>query len=206
MHSVARRVLCVFLLMFALPALAQADADERPNTSTLLGMVRHTHRSLPLADVIVTACSLSLQGALMAVTDAQGSYRIPQLPPGDYTLTFDKEGFKVHTRSDLQLRLDKTLQVDVELLTAPPEEPIRVFGVAPTIDQGCTQSRTVELDLEFIKRITRPRDWACETRSFEHSGPKCPEPRMSLNGPPFSILPSLPLGHSRLFPVPPPAR
>ncbi|MFP2960835.1 carboxypeptidase-like regulatory domain-containing protein [Myxococcus sp. 1LA] len=207
MHLFVRSVLCVFPLMFALPALAQSDADAHPNTGTFVGTVRHTDQSLPLADVIVTATSDNLQGELMVSTDAEGRYRIPQLPPGDYTLTFEKEGFKAHTRSGVQLRLNRTRQVDVELLTAPPEEPVRVIGDPPSIERGST-SMEVNVDREFIKRIAvaRPRDWACEPRSFEHSGPKCPEPRMSLNGPPSSILPSLPLGYSRLFPVPPPAR
>ncbi|WP_255208410.1 MULTISPECIES: carboxypeptidase-like regulatory domain-containing protein [unclassified Myxococcus] len=157
MHLFARSVLCFFPLMFALPALAQVDADAHPNTSTFVGRVRHTHQSLPLADVIVTARSPSLQGELMVSTDAEGRYRIPQLPPGDYTLTFEKEGYKVHTRSAVQLRLNRTRQVDVELLTAPPEEPVRVIGVPPTIDQSCTLSPGVELGPDFIKRTRDAR-------------------------------------------------
>ena len=157
MHSVARSVLCIFLLLFAIPALAQSAAGANPNTSTLIGTVRNAHQRRPIADVFVTASSPSLQGELRVSTDAQGSYRIPQLPPGDYTLTFEKEGFKVHTRSAVQLRLNRTRQVDVELLTAPPEEPVRVIGVPPTIDQGCTLSPGVELGPDFIKRTRDAR-------------------------------------------------
>ncbi len=43
-------------------------------------------------------------------------YRIPQLPPGIYTLRFEKEAFQPYSRADITLRLDRTIRVNVELL------------------------------------------------------------------------------------------
>ncbi|WNG57644.1 carboxypeptidase regulatory-like domain-containing protein [Archangium gephyra] len=69
----------------------------------------------PVTEVVVTATSPSLQGEKVVVTDAQGQYRIPQLPPGVYSLRFEKESFEPFTRGDIQLRLDRTGRVNVEL-------------------------------------------------------------------------------------------
>ncbi|WP_426756025.1 carboxypeptidase-like regulatory domain-containing protein [Myxococcus sp. Y35] len=206
MHSFSRSALGLLLLLFALPVLAQSDACDHPNTSTLIGVVRNAHQRRPIADVIVTARSPSLQGELMVSTDAEGSYYLPQLPPGEYTLTFEKEGFEAYTRSAIQLPLNRIIGVDVELLAAAPEEPVRVRSSPPAVDVGAS-TVCVNVDQEFLKRIAVPFDPCDRTGAsipFEHSGPKCPEPHVSLNGSPSSILPSRPLGFSRPFPVPPP--
>lgn len=152
MQSFARGALCVFLLGLTLPAQAQADADEIPNTSTFIGTVRHTPQNLPLADVVVTATSPNLHGELMVSTDAHGRYRLPELPPGKYTLKFEKEGFQVYTRLAIPLGLDQTLRINAKLLAAPPEEPIRVIRPPPSTDLGFAPI-DVKVDPEFIQRI-----------------------------------------------------
>lgn len=85
-------------------------------SSTIIGTVISAQSRQPLPDVVVTATSPNLQGEQTVVTDAQGNYRIPQLPPGVYTLRFEDEGFKPYARSDIQLRLNRTIRVNVELL------------------------------------------------------------------------------------------
>ncbi|QQR44508.1 von Willebrand factor type A domain-containing protein [Myxococcus xanthus] len=206
MHSVARSVLSVFLLLFAFPSLAQPDAGGHPNTSTVIGTVRNAYRRVPVANAVVTASSPNLQGELRVSTDAQGSYRIPQLPPGDYTLTFEKEGFKPYTRSAIQLRLNRTTRVDVELLAAASEEPGRVITAPPTIDVGST-TMGVNIDQEFIKRIAvaRPGGKGGVTRSYESLAerPTSGHAGVAINGPPYSILPSESL--SRAAPPAPPS-
>ncbi|WNZ62221.1 carboxypeptidase-like regulatory domain-containing protein [Myxococcus sp. MxC21-1] len=128
MSSSARSVLCVFLLLFALPVLAQSDDCEHPNPSIILGTVRNAHERRPMTDVFVTARSPNLQGELSVSTNAQGRYGIPQLPPGEYTLTFEKEGFQAYTRLAIQLHPNRIIVVGVELLAAAPEEPVRVIA------------------------------------------------------------------------------
>ncbi|NOK01533.1 MULTISPECIES: von Willebrand factor type A domain-containing protein [Myxococcus] len=195
MHSVARSVLCVFLLLFALPALAQPDAGTNPNTSTIIGTVLNSNKRPPLADVTVTASSPSLQGELKTVTDAQGRYRISGLPAGDYTLTFEKQGFKPYTRSSIQLRRDRTIVVNVELLPEVMDEEVSIVGAPPTIDVGST-TMGVNVDQEFIKRIAvaRPGGRTGATRVYEPPDAMSRPHGVSLNGPPSSILPSQPLG------------
>jgi len=136
--------------------------------SVIVGTVVSAESKKPVSDVVVTATSPNLQGEQVVVTDAQGQYRIPQLPPGIYTLRFDKESFKPFSRAEVQLRLDRTIRVNVELLPESFTEVIEVTAKPPTIDVGST-STGVNVDQDFIKRIAvnRPGGKAGATRSFE---------------------------------------
>ncbi|NBD07860.1 TonB-dependent receptor [Corallococcus silvisoli] len=137
-------------------------------SSVIIGTVLNTEDKKPAADVVVTATSPNLQGEQTVVTDAQGNYRIPQLPPGTYTLRFEKETFKPYARPEIQLLLNRTIRVNVELLPDSFTQTVDVIGTPPTIDVGST-SQGVNVDQEFIKRIAvaRPGGKAGGTRSFE---------------------------------------
>ncbi|NMO15262.1 DUF3520 domain-containing protein [Pyxidicoccus fallax] len=121
------RALCGLLLLLCAPALAQSG--------TIIGTVINVADTKPVADVRVTATSPALKTEQVAVTDAQGNYRIPQLPPGLYALRFEKESFRPYTRTDIQLRPGRTIRQHVELL---PESYVPGPEVArpPTIDKG----------------------------------------------------------------------
>jgi outer membrane receptor protein involved in Fe transport len=136
--------------------------------SVIVGQVVSADSKKPVGDVVVTATSPNLQGEQVVVTDAQGQYRIPQLPPGVYTLRFDKESFKPFSRSEVQLRLDRTIRVNVELLPENFSEVIEVTARPPTIDVGST-STGVNVDQDFIKRIAvnRPGGKGGAARSFD---------------------------------------
>ena len=44
--------------------------------------------------VTVTISSPSMQGARTAVTNEEGAYRFPAIPPGDYEFTYELAGFR----------------------------------------------------------------------------------------------------------------
>ncbi|WP_338275836.1 YfbK domain-containing protein [Corallococcus caeni] len=151
----------------AAPVLAQPDAGSVRN-SVIIGTVIDTSTKKPLPDVVVTATAPSLQGDQTVVTDAQGNYRIPQLPAGMYTLRFEKEAFKVYTRTDLQLLASRTIRLNVEMLPEPFSRSVEIMGSPPTIDVGGT-NHGVNVDQEFIRRIAvaRPVGKGGATRNFE---------------------------------------
>ncbi|PTL78164.1 VWA domain-containing protein [Vitiosangium sp. GDMCC 1.1324] len=145
MKHVLPSVLSCVLLLLATPALAD---------SVIIGMVISAETKKPLRDVVVTATSPSLQGEQVVVTDAQGNFRFPQLPPGVYTLRFDRESFRPFSRSDIQLRPDSTIRVKVELLPDAMNEEIVVTGAPPLIDLGAI-GRGVS---DFFGSIGRSKD------------------------------------------------
>nr|WP_244237341.1 YfbK domain-containing protein [Corallococcus llansteffanensis] len=142
-------------MLFAAPVLAQPDAGT-VGTSVIIGTVIDSSTKKPVADVVVTATSPAMQGEQTVVTDTQGNYRIPQLPPGVYTLRFEKESFKPYARPEIQLLRNRTIRVNVELLPDSFSHSVEVIGAPPTIDVGST-NMGVNIDEEFIKRIAVAR-------------------------------------------------
>ena len=129
-------VLFTFFATFLAMTLASAPALAQGN-SVITGTVRDASSKAPVADVVVTATSTALQGEQVVVTDRTGQYRIPQLPPGDYTLRLEKETYKPYARGGMSLRVGSTIRVNIDLLPeALKAEEIVVVGRAPTPHQG----------------------------------------------------------------------
>jgi outer membrane receptor protein involved in Fe transport len=154
-------LMCLGALLAATPAGAQG-------TSVLTGSVVDAATKKPVADVVVTATSPALQGEEVAVTDASGLYRLPQLPPGEYTVRFDREGYQPYARTGIFLRLETTVRLSVELLPEGLQEEITVVAQAPTVDVG---SSTVgaNVNTDFARRISMaaPGGRGSSVRSFE---------------------------------------
>jgi len=161
-HNSSVRFSLLFASMFASAAFAQGSA-------VLTGTVSDAATGKPVADVVVTATSPSLQGEEIVVTDTSGTYRIPQLPPGTYTVRLEKESFKPYSRTDIQLRVDRTVRLNIQLQPdSLKAEEVVVVGRPPTIDVGSTTTG-VNVGQDFIKNVAviRPGAKRSGTRSFE---------------------------------------
>jgi len=147
----------------AIPGLAQG-------TSVLQGRVTDASTGNPVADVVVTATSPALLGEQIVVTDGTGQYRIPNLPPGDFTLRFEKESFKPASRGGVGLRSAVTIRVDMQLLPEAVQggDEIVVVGRAPTVDVG-SSSTGQNINQDFTRRIAvaPPAGKGGAQRSFE---------------------------------------
>ncbi|MFL5346049.1 MAG: TonB-dependent receptor domain-containing protein [Hyalangium sp.] len=144
------------------------SARAQQNSSVITGTIQDASNSKPVADVTVTATSAALQGEEVAVTDASGTYRIPQLPPGVYTLRFEREGFKPYSRTEITLRLNRTIRLNAQLLPEEFQSTIEISGTPPNIDVA--SSRTgVSVDTDVIRNIAvvRPGSKGSAARSFE---------------------------------------
>jgi len=136
-------------------------------TSVLTGTVVDGATGKPVPDVLVTVTSPALQGEETAVTDAEGVYRIGQLPPGSFTLKLDREAYRPYLRQDVNLRVDRTVRVNVQL---QPEslkaEEVLVVGRAPTVDVGSTTTG-LNVGKEFVAAVPFVQPSAAGVRSFE---------------------------------------
>lgn len=149
-------VLWGVLLLLSSPALAD---------SRLHGVLNDAASKAPLAEVMVTATSPQLQDERIVMTDARGAYSLPQLPPGLYTLRFDKEGFRSSSREGIPLRLDRAVRVNVELLSegvVTESSPFSMTLRAGSI--GCTGG----LGGDYVERVAvmHPRGMTDPVRPF----------------------------------------
>src|SRR5262245_64756267 len=80
--------LLISLGLCALPALAQA----RSSSADLTGTVPDQSKS-PVPGATVVATNIATGLARNGVTDSNGVYRIPLLPPGEYEVKIQINGF-----------------------------------------------------------------------------------------------------------------
>src|SRR5262249_43498912 len=102
--------------------------------SNIAGTVRDTSGAV-LPGVTVEAASPALiEKVRTAVTDGEGSYKLLDLRPGMYTVTFTLTGFNTVRRDGIELPAAFTAQVNVDLQVGAIEETITVSGAAPLVD------------------------------------------------------------------------
>jgi hypothetical protein len=168
--------------------LASASAFAQ-GTAVLTGTVIDSATKKPLGDVVVTVTSPALQGEQTVVTDKSGSYRIPNLPPGAYTLRLDADAYRPYSRGNIALRVDSTIRVNAELLPESIKaEEVVVVGKAPTVDVG-SSSTGITIDREFTNRVALnpPSGRNAASRSFENlatvaPGAQADQYGVSING------------------------
>ncbi|MEA2691702.1 MAG: hypothetical protein QOJ16_1089 [Acidobacteriota bacterium] len=140
-------LLCLACVLVALPALAQIP------TSTLRGQVSNENKGLPGVTVSVT--SPNLQGARTTVTTNGGDYLLPLLPPGDYAVKFELQGFQTLERN-VTLAAAQTTPLDINMTVEKVSEEIVVTGTAETISVTPQASTTYEKKL--IEELPIARD------------------------------------------------
>ncbi len=125
----------VVVWSLVLPAAAWAQAS-------IAGSVRDSSGAV-LPGVTVEAASPALiEKVRSVVTDSQGVYRIVDLRPGPYVVTFTLPGFNTFRRSGIELRAEFTATVDAELAVGALEETITVSGEAPLVDTRSARAQT----------------------------------------------------------------
>jgi hypothetical protein len=132
------------LLSFG-PALAQGNP-----TGGVQGRITDPD-GLALPGVTVTVASPALQGVRTVVSNENGDYIIPFLPPGAYTTTFELAGFQKTTRDGIVVVIAETLRLDIQMVLAGVQETVQVTGaavteIAPNLTIGTTyKAQSLEL-------------------------------------------------------------
>ncbi len=144
-------LLLVPVVLLLQPAAAHAQA-------TLAGLVRdNTGAVLPGVTVEVTSGAL-IEKSRIAITDGTGQYRITELPPGTYLITFTLTGFSVVKREDVEVRGSGVVPINADLRVGNLQETITVTGESPLVDTQSTRRETV-LTSETINSLPATRSY-----------------------------------------------
>src|SRR5437773_5453082 len=113
------------------------------DSASITGVVRDA-TSAVLPGVAVEAASPALiEKVRTAVTDGSGQYRIIDLRPGVYTVTFTLPGFGTVKRENIELPATFVASVNVELRVGALEETVTVSGASPVVDTQNVVRRAV---------------------------------------------------------------
>jgi carboxypeptidase family protein/TonB-dependent receptor-like protein len=135
----------VALLAFALLALPSRPSWAQ-GAGGIAGVVRDSSGGV-LPGVTVEASSSALIERVRSVaTDAEGQYKIIELRPGTYVVTFTLAGFSTLKREGIELSAGFTATVNAELRVGALEETVIVSGQSPIVDtQNVTQQKVITM-------------------------------------------------------------
>ena len=136
MNAQVRYYLFVLLCVLAAPLTASAQAS-------ITGVVKDASGAV-LPGVTVEAASPALiEKVRSVVTDGAGQYRIVDLRPGAYTVTFSLPGFASVRREGIELAGTFVATINADMRVGGLEETITVSGEAPVVDVQSAQQQTV---------------------------------------------------------------
>ena len=132
--------------------LAPVAFSQSRETGAIRGVVTD-EQGAPLPGVNVTLSGGNLMGVRSMVTDAAGIYRFPALPPGEYQVKAELQGFGAVLRENIRLTTTSTLTVDFQLKPATVTEEVTVIAQSPTVDVKSTETASVTLSNEILRNI-----------------------------------------------------
>jgi hypothetical protein len=149
MRHVAKAVLLAAVVLF--PALAHAQS--------ITGVVRDASGGV-LPGVTVEAASPALiEKVRTVVSDGSGQYRLENLTPGTYSVTYSLPGFSTVKRDAVEITTGVTTTLNADMRVGGLQETITVSGETPVVDvQNSTRVQRV-LDDAVVAALPASRGY-----------------------------------------------
>jgi hypothetical protein len=144
------RLLVAVALLGAGPSLATAQS--------LAGTVRDTSGAVMPGVTIEASSPALITRVRTGVTDETGQYRIPELPPGTYRVSFTLPGFATVVREGVELSGGGVMTIGAEMRVGGLEESITVTGESPVVDVQTARQQTV-IDGEIVRALPASRSY-----------------------------------------------
>jgi hypothetical protein len=124
-----RILLSVFALacLLALPTTATAQ-------SAFAGVVKDTSGAVLPGVTVEAASEVLIEKVRSVTTDGNGAYRIENLRPGIYSITFSLPGFSNVKKDAIELPSNFVSTINADLKVGTVEETVTVSGESPVVD------------------------------------------------------------------------
>jgi hypothetical protein len=142
----------MFACLVLLPTLAFAQAS-------ITGVVKDTSGAVLPGVTVEVASPALIEKTRSAVADGTGQYRIVDLRPGTYTVTFTLTGFSTVKREGIELTGSFVATVNADMKVGSLEETITVSGQTPIVDVQSVRRQTT-LSNEILTTVPTARSWA----------------------------------------------
>jgi carboxypeptidase family protein len=119
------------LLALALSALATPAAAQTIRGALTGTVTDSTGGVVPGASVTATNRDTGISDT--TVSNTQGTYTFPLMPPGAYQLAAELQGFKRYVRNGVVIEVAQTTRVDIALQIGAVSESILVTGTSPLV-------------------------------------------------------------------------
>src|SRR5690242_10114570 len=151
-HSTRAAVLA--LVLTAIPSLLHAQT-----LGIVAGVVKDASGAV-LPGVTVEAASPALiEKVRTATTDGTGTYRIENLTPGLYNVTFTLAGFNVVRREAVEVSGAQVITINADLRVGGVQETITVTGETPVVDVHTAARTQKVIDNEVVSVLPASRGY-----------------------------------------------
>src|SRR5260370_4036052 len=141
---VRSRPLQTTLFLAALVISLGGVAGAQVTTAGIGGTVHDTSGAV-LQGVTITAVNDETGYKRSVESSADGSFQLPLLPLGPYTVTAEKAGFSRYAQRGATLELNRNAQLELTLTVGNVQETITVQAAAPIVDtSGSSAGEVVE--------------------------------------------------------------
>jgi hypothetical protein len=146
------KTLGILACLVLLPTLAFAQAS-------ITGVVKDTSGAVLPGVTVEAASPVLIEKTRTAVSDGTGQYRIVDLRPGTYTVTFTLTGFSSVKREGIELTGSFIATVNADMKVGSLEETITVSGQTPIVDVQSVRRQTT-ISNETLTTVPTARSWA----------------------------------------------
>jgi outer membrane receptor protein involved in Fe transport len=143
------KLLSILAIILLLAPVAFSQSKE---TGALRGVVTD-EQGAPLPGVNVTLSGQNLMGIRTFLTDANGEFRFPALPPGEYQVKAELQGFGSVVREKIRVNTTATINIDLQMRSSTISEEVTVTAQSPTIDVKSTETASVTLSNEILRNV-----------------------------------------------------
>ena len=144
------------MLLAAVLVCAIGTTAWAQQTGEIFGRVADKSGAV-LPGATVTVSGPALIQPRVVTTSETGTYRVPELPIGLYSVTFELAGFRTTVYQDIRVTIGFNAQVNGELELSTVQETVTVTGESPIIDTRETGTKTT-FDLETMQNLPSARD------------------------------------------------
>jgi len=113
-----------------------------------------------LPGVSISVSSATVPGIRTSTTDQRGEFRVPDLPPGEYTLTAELDGFSRFMRTPIVINAGLNVTLDIAMSVGAITETVQVNQEAPLLESS-KASQAVNISGEMLRGIplSERREW-----------------------------------------------
>lgn len=119
----------VFLSGISIVSKAGVGAEQKSETGSIQGTIFDAETKKPIANLTFTATFRKTSFQKDIVTDANGNFKINNVPVGEHTVTIDKVGYRAVKKEGVIIKEGAVFRIDFEVTVA--EEEIHQPFIAP---------------------------------------------------------------------------
>jgi len=154
----SRLVLLLTVSLLLLLLLLLPGAHAQTPTATLVGTVQDTSGAvIPGAAVVARNIATNLRWT--GVSGNSGEFTIPNLPPGQYSVTAEKEGFRKLEETGIELRIDQTARLVLTLQVGAVNQTVEVRAEVPVLNAASAATGDVIVSREMTELPLDGRDY-----------------------------------------------